>query len=337
MDDAGDPHASNVSTFKTCLRCDWEGETQAKRCPNCGVPLYVLEAPSLKKVDARGRDHDETAEPEASSTAGTIPSDPQSPRSDSRPSRADVPRSPARTTRSAGTFALAVLVPIVAVGMWLGSREGGSAPASSTAVAEPTPSLGRSDGSSARLLTTPAERTYQAVGGVPFSFRVPAGGWEEFSKISVNKSIVGPQGAEAIVFWTSFPHDDITDRCADMLSQADGRSASDLAAAVASAPGTELMRGPRAATVGRLPAKHVVVTVREDVGCDPGFFFSWDDVAGGAFWPDTPTGSTIRMWIVDVSGTLVVIGAASTVEANAELAREIQQIVRSVRFSAPLG
>ena len=52
--------------------------------------------------------------------------------------------------------------------------------------------------------------------GVRFSFRVPhSTGWEWFKSIptktspggpiSLNKSIVGPQSAEAIIYWTSFP------------------------------------------------------------------------------------------------------------------------------------
>jgi hypothetical protein len=180
-------------------------------------------------------------------------------------------------------------------------------------------------------------RLSRVVEGVPLSFRVPAAGWEPFGTISINKSIVGPQGAEAIIFWTSFPdgddaHPDDADPCDNLLSPPVGPTASDLAAAVSTAPGTELVAGPSDVTVGGLPAKHVVLTVRDDVGCDPGYFYTWQDMWWGALWPMTGVGDTIRVWIVDVRGTLVFIEAETNEQADSDLEREIQQIVGSIRF-----
>ena len=175
------------------------------------------------------------------------------------------------------------------------------------------------------------------------SFRAPTTvGWERFSSIStaksaggpisLNKSIVGPQGAEAIVFWTSFPDGDYADPCARLLSPPVGSSAADLAAAVSTAPGTELVRGPSNVTLGGRPAQHVALTVRENVGCDPGFFYSWRDVNGGALWPTTGEGSTIKVWIVDVDGTRLFIEAETTNQASRDLEQEVQQIVESISF-----
>lgn len=53
-----------------------------------------------------------------------------------------------------------------------------------------------------------AGRNSRVVEGVEFSFTVPDAGWEAFGTTSINKSIVGPQGAEAIIYWTSFPDGD---------------------------------------------------------------------------------------------------------------------------------
>ena len=178
--------------------------------------------------------------------------------------------------------------------------------------------------------------------GVTFSFRVPqTGGWERFRSIStdksaggpisLNKSIVGPQGAEAIIYWTSFPDGDYADPCARLLRPPVGPSAADLAAAVSTAPGTKLVKGPSNVTVGGRPAKHVVLTVRENVGCDPGFFYTWRDVYGGALWPTTGVDDTIRVWIVDVDARLF-IAAGTTEQASSGLDKEIQQIIRSIRF-----
>jgi hypothetical protein len=74
------------------------------------------------------------------------------------------------------------------------------------------------------------------------------------------------------------------------------------------------------------------LAVRKNVGCDPGFFYTWRDVNGGALWTTTGVGATIRVWIVDVDGTRLFIGAATTQEASSDLDQEIQQIVGSIRF-----
>ena len=180
-------------------------------------------------------------------------------------------------------------------------------------------------------------------GSVPFSFRVPNRGWERFGSISINKSETGPQGAEAIIYWSSFPDGGYVDYyghearpCTRLLSPPVGRSAADLAAAVSTAPGTELLTGPSDVTVGGYPAKHMMLVVREDVGCDPGFFYAWHDVFGGALWTSTGDGAThdatMRVWIVDVDGTRLFFGAATTTEASSDLDHQIQQIVGSIRF-----
>jgi hypothetical protein len=176
--------------------------------------------------------------------------------------------------------------------------------------------------------------------GVPFSFSVPAHGWESFGSISINKSETGPQGAEAIIYWSSFPDGDYTDPyghyahpCIRLLSPPVGPSAAHLAAAVSRAPGTELVTGPSNVTVGGYPAIHVVLTVRKkNVGCHPGFFYTWNDVDGGALWPRTVVGATMRVWIVDVDGTRLFIEAATTPQASSGLDQEIQEIVGSIRF-----
>ena len=109
---------------------------------------------------------------------------------------------------------------------------------------------------------------------------------------------MGPQGAEAIVFWTVFPDADNALPCTRLLHPPVGPSAADLAAAVATAPGTELVTGPSDVTVGGRAAKRVA----------------------------------LRVWIVDVDGTRLFIEAETTKQAGPDLEREIQQIVGSIRF-----
>jgi hypothetical protein len=174
-------------------------------------------------------------------------------------------------------------------------------------------------------------RITRTVDGVPFSVRVPAADWYQFGSVSINKSIRGPQGAEAIIFWATLGDGSNVEPCSSVLGSSVG-TAADLAAVVAAAPGTELAAGPSEVSVDGYPAKQVVLTVREGAGCDPGYFFSWHDMHGGPLWPGTPIGATIKLWIIDVDGTLLFIEAETTPDADADLQQEIEQIVGSIRF-----
>jgi hypothetical protein len=182
----------------------------------------------------------------------------------------------------------------------------------------------------------PIGRHALTVDGVPFSFSLPAlaydRGWARYRDIYISKDTVGPQGAEAAIYWTAFPDAVATDPCAHLLELTPGASISDLAAVVSTAPGTELVAGPVAATVGGRPAKHVVVTVRDDFGCDPGFFFTWDPAGGGPAWWGTDAGDMINVWIVNVDGKVFVIVGETTTDASAKLGQEIQDIVASIQF-----
>jgi hypothetical protein len=173
------------------------------------------------------------------------------------------------------------------------------------------------------------------VGGVPFSFRVPTPGWEAFGDISINKSIVGPQGAEAIIYWTTIPGD-YANPCVDVLGMPIPRTVGELASEVADAPGTELLAGPANVIVGGKRAKHLAVVVREDLGCDPGYFFIWHDMEAGALWPATEVGDTISVWIVDTGREPIFIAALTSEQATSQLHQEIGLIVRSIRFEALL-
>lgn len=182
----------------------------------------------------------------------------------------------------------------------------------------------------------PIGRHALTVDGVPLSFSVPAlvqdRGWARYRSLYISKDTVGSQGAEAVIYWTGFPDGVDTDLCPNVLSPSVGPSAADLAAAMATAPGTELISGPTDVTVGGRAAKHAVLTVREDLGCDPGFFFTWEPASGGPGWWTTNVGDTIRVWIVDVDGSRLVIAGETTEQASRNLEQEIQQIVDSIQF-----
>jgi hypothetical protein len=198
----------------------------------------------------------------------------------------------------------------------------------------------------------------RTVDGVRFSLTVPKtqirwengpheiGGRGRTHSLFISKSTVGGQAAEAVVFWAGFEGGGLATPCAKVLGSAIGGSSADLAAAVARAPGTKLVNGPRRVTIGGRAATHVVLSVREDLGCEPGYFFSWRprNVCAGACWlSESSVGNTIRVWIFDVGGTRLFIDAetrkhhAGTGEAvprrvHREVEQEITKIIESIRF-----
>lgn len=254
-------------------------------------------------------------------------------------------RQPPRMTRLVigGVAALLFIASVDA----LRSSDDDQAGEATTANDQGSPTATADEDASTEPATTPAdgvaspprERFVRAAGDIRFSLRVRAPGWESFGLISINKSIVGPQGAEAIIFWAGFPAGGLAEPCAKVLGSKVGPSVADLAAVVATAPGTELVAGPSDVTVGGRAAKRIVLTVRENVGCKPGFFYHWRDAPGGALWPATRVGDTIRVWIVEVDGMRLFLEAETSKEVDVAitqervaLAREIREIVRSIRF-----
>lgn len=237
-----------------------------------------------------------------------------------------------RSSGFVGAFVLVALVMAVTVVTWLTSNEPRTA-AVARRDESPTPIVSiRSPARIRSIKRLPGGENALNVDGVPFSFIVRRSGWFRFDGISINKSIVGPQGAEAVIFWTGLPDGDYADPCTRLLGPSAWSSIADLAAAVSTAPGTELVTGPSDVFVGGRPAEHVVLTVRDDVGCDPGFFYAWNHVNAGPLWSTTEVGSTIRVWIVDVGETPLFIEAETTTQADPDLVMEIDRIVRSIRF-----
>jgi hypothetical protein len=229
------------------------------------------------------------------------------------------------------------------MGFWLGAHgqrsalEARTGPAptetpAGDASANPTFSSSPTPGGVGLVQRPRVGRNALTVDGLPMSFTVRRHGWEHFGDISINKSIVGPQGAEAMIFWTSFPDGEHADPCARLSSQPVASSVDELGFAVSTAPGIELVSGPSNVLVDGRPAQHVVLAVLKDLGCDPGYFYTWHDRTRGALWPSTNVDDTIRVWIIAVRRTIVFIEAETTTQASAQLEHEIEQIVRSIRF-----
>lgn len=249
-------------------------------------------------------------------------------------------RSRGRSARLA-VAAAAVVVIVVAVGSLTPSGEG---PGASGTGATTLPSPSRSPRFTPRATVDPQVVTPRtrptSVDGIRFSFD-PAG-WEisgDGGGIDyISKSDRGPQGAEAQIVFTAFPSLGVRHWECHYLSAYLASPEADLALGpvaelVASVPGTELVAGPTSVTVGGIDSSYVEFRVRDDVGCDPGFFFLYPSSMGGALWPETAPGDTVRVWIVDVPGASHLFVEAKTKPgAGSGLLADIATIVDSIEF-----
>jgi hypothetical protein len=150
----------------------------------------------------------------------------------------------------------------------------------------------------------------------------------------LNKSVgITPEGA-SLLFWDANPIGVFADPCAKKKAPPAGPSAADLASAVSTLPGADLVSGPTDVTVGGRPAKHVVLTVPEDAPCGAGGleFHLWYAPAEGEARYISALGATMRVWIIDVDGTIVWIDGETYKGAGPGPGQEIQQIIDSIQF-----
>jgi hypothetical protein len=169
------------------------------------------------------------------------------------------------------------------------------------------------------------------VDGFRFSFDIRRSSWEPYRGYQISTSVRGPQGAEGVIFWAGFPDGLEADPCG-LLAQDVGLTTDLVAEAVATTPGTEVISAPSSVVLGGRPATHVVVAIREDLGCDPGYFYNWKAKTGGAMWDMSVRGDTYKVWIVDVDGRLLFVGAATHADAGTRLEQEMDELVGSIEF-----
>jgi hypothetical protein len=166
--------------------------------------------------------------------------------------------------------------------------------------------------------------------GKSLSLEMPPG-WT--SHIGARIFTIAGQGA--FIFWSDAPVNVYADPCAqEPLDPPAGDTPAELAAAVSSIPGTDLVGGPVDVIIGGHAAKFVTIQVREDIACAPNEFFLWYREVDGSpegRWPDA-RGDTINVWIIDVDGTIVWIDGSWSVSTTPALHEEMLQIVDSIQF-----
>jgi hypothetical protein len=168
--------------------------------------------------------------------------------------------------------------------------------------------------------------------GISFTFVVRESGWESQRGFYLSKSITGPQAAEGTIRWTTIPNGEDTDPCPTVLDDRQLRSAREVADAVGRAPGIQVLEYPMDVRIGGRPASQVVVRVESDRGCDPGYFYAYEPVDGGAFWLSTNAGDVIAIWTVEVDGKVLFIEAEATASAWPAMEASFRQMVESMTF-----
>jgi len=124
-----------MTASRTCLRCDWQGETAATTCPNCAEPLYELGKRPSEQAGGAAKGRSEDRSREAASTASVAPSAPP-PRPSSLPSEHGTVEPTATRSKPLLAVVLTVIVTAVAVGSWLNAH---SEPATPAAAQVPSP------------------------------------------------------------------------------------------------------------------------------------------------------------------------------------------------------
>ncbi len=190
----------------------------------------------------------------------------------------------------------------------------------------------------------PGTRYRWVVDGVPLSLAVPAAGWSTkgtpWGTMSKDAA-AGPEGSATGSWLLVWDVENVnTSPCSTAaLDPMPGPSAADLAAAVASIPGIEMIMGPTDVTVGGRPAIHLTIALPDDLGCDPQSFELWYstghpscDGTGECWrWASEP-GQTIDIWIIEADGGRIFFEAETYKASSPDLGGEIQQIVDSIQF-----
>jgi hypothetical protein len=187
-----------------------------------------------------------------------------------------------------------------------------------------------------------------AAGNYGFGFTVPATGW--YARVSdpigstsvtrITKRIAGKEVAQ-IIAWD--PDRVYVDPCNRQFGPNIGPSAADFASALLSISGTDSSGPeelPRDAPGGfGFGAQYIEIVVRESADCAAADFYLWSDGVGHLRVPSAVP-STIRVWVLDLSGHIADITGMQRMVIESELMngagpdvdQEIDQILDSLGF-----
>jgi hypothetical protein len=162
------------------------------------------------------------------------------------------------------------------------------------------------------------------------TFMVPPGWY----KGEIDWAVFGPDSLVAMSIGS--PDNIYADPCAANVGLRDpavGPTVADLATALASVPGLEASP-PSDVTLAGFSGSRIDLTASAPSdGCD-GEPILWDAIDGEGL-PAPRLGARLQLWILDVEGTRLVIGARTQPGAAAEAVAELQGIIDSIKVDAP--
>ena len=240
-------------------------------------------------------------------------------------------------------IAAAAVVVVAVVGINLLPRSGGDVGGAPTVAPSSTPSPSPSPAAS----PSPTEAAFPPDGdlaagkhsmtrnGIRLSVTLPTADWRSEMSFFFSKSVgITPEGA-SLLFWDANPIGVFADPCADKKAPPAGTSTADLAAAVSTLPGTELVSGPVDVMVAGRDAKHVVIKVPEDAQCGEegrefNLWYPRADACCSRYI--SARGATMRVWIIEVDGKVIWIDGETYKDAGPGPDQEIQQVIDSIQF-----
>jgi hypothetical protein len=241
--------------------------------------------------------------------------------------------------------AAAAVVVVAIVGYQFLPRVGGGPGGvpSPTPLPTPTSELTARPAPSPTQLAFPPEGplaigTYSAiVEDIPLSFTVSSGGWRAGDGTWLFKGTIEQPDWAAVSFWPGSFTNIYADPCAHTpRSPVPGTTPAELAAVVATIPGADLVEGPTSITVGGRPAQYVVLTIPDDIPCEPHQFYLYYNEntggpRGGYRYADN-AGETLQVWIIDLGETLMWIDGQSADGIGPEGVADVSQIIDSIEF-----
>jgi hypothetical protein len=247
-------------------------------------------------------------------------------------------RTPDMNTVAKFALAAAAVMVVAFVGINLLPRPGGN-----VGVSQPTPSP--SPTPTATPSPTPvavfpsagpldmAKRHAFELEGKRFTLTVPTADWESNGEFGISKTQGETPDGAAFIFWKYDANGVFSDPCAQVKAPVVGPGAADMAAAITTIPGIDVVTPPTAVTVGGKPAQFVAIKIRDDIACQEDQFYLWYDSAheDQARYA-TQKDQTIRVWITDVDGKRVQIDGETFAGAGPDPAQEIQQVIDSIQF-----
>jgi hypothetical protein len=168
-----------------------------------------------------------------------------------------------------------------------------------------------------------------------YSIDIPTADWVSAQGFEIRRDFLGSANAIDIILWDTSPVNTYSDPCAHTPRDPPvGTGLEAMAAAVATAPGTRLLEGPTDVTIGGHPAKRISLTLPSPLPCPAGGsgFKLWyeGDPANGRY-PFVEQ-STIRVWIIDVDGTLVWVDTETYLGAPPSVQADLYALVGSIQF-----